>query len=329
MNRWRLFPNPSAVRELHAIQAWSVYLANTYCFSTEMTGLKRTVSTYVSETLAGFYKSMEVIEMRLLNTDERRQIQLSGYEILLELKKICEKFGLRYYLTAGTLLGAVRHGGFIPWDDDIDVAMPRKDYDRLAEICRTELPDTLFFQSSETDVNFPCFFSKIRMNGTEVFETDFEKVDIHKGRYIDIFPLDPCPRRDWAGRCFFAVMKALYWAYLSKVNEDFTRLHKKWHMKLIYCMALPLSVEKIRSLRNRIARLPSSKTGRLCTVGGMHGYPREVYEEKWFEGTEYKQFETELFPVPSGWDQLLTNMYGDYMTPPDEADMAGHFLTEE
>lgn len=267
--------------------------------------------------------------MRRLNTEELRSLQLSEYDILLELKKICEQFGLTYYLTAGTLLGAIRHGGFIPWDDDVDVAMPRKDYDRLAELCKTELPDTLFFQSSETDEHFPYFFSKFRLNGTEVFEPHLEKVDMHKGRYIDIFPLDPCPRRDWAGSVYFKANEVLTCAYVSQVDESFTCGYKKWYMKLLFRMSSKLPLAKIRTLRKWVSQLPGSRTGRLCTVGGIHGYPRETYEAKWFAGTEYKQFETELFPVPSGWDQLLTNMYGNYMLPPDEADMAGHFLTEE
>ena len=74
-----------------------------------------------------------------------QELQRQELEILLEFQRVCEKHGLRWYLTAGTLLGAVRHKGFIPWDDDIDVAMPRKDYDRLASACRTDLSEQYFF----------------------------------------------------------------------------------------------------------------------------------------------------------------------------------------
>lgn len=270
-----------------------------------------------------------MIGLRPLSGDELRRLQLSEFEILLEFKKICEKHGLRYYLTAGTLLGAVRHGGFIPWDDDVDVAMPRSDYDRLAEVCKTELPANLFFQSSETDRNFPFFFSKLRRHGTEVFEPHLEKIEMHKGQYIDIFPLDRCPRKDWAGRLFFKTVEVLTCAYVSKVDENFTCGYKKWYMIAAFRLASLLSLEKVRTLRRTVAKLPRGGSGRLCTVGGAHGYPAETYDTLWFEKTEYKQFESVPFPVPSGWDSLLTNMYGDYMLPPKQANRAGHFLTQD
>lgn len=265
--------------------------------------------------------------MRPPNRDELRALQQSEFEILLELKRICEKFGLRYYLTAGTLLGAVRHGGFIPWDDDIDVTMPRKDYDRLAVICKTELQNDFFYQSSETDENFPYFFSKLRRNGTEVFEPHLKKIKMHKGRYIDIFPLDGCPLSDFEGSIFFKIIEVLTCAYVSKVDPDFVCEYKKWYMKLSFRLSSKLSLKMLRSIRNKVARL-HGKSKKLCTVGGAHGYPAETYQKDWFDKTEYLKFETELFPVPAGWDDLLRNMYGEYMIPPEESDKTGHFLVK-
>ena len=100
----------------------------------------------------------------MMENTELRALQLDEVTVLDELDRICKKHGLRYYLTAGTLLGAVRHGGFIPWDDDIDVAMPREDYDRLYRICKTELRDGFFFQCEKTERLHTFFFAKIRNN---------------------------------------------------------------------------------------------------------------------------------------------------------------------
>ena len=105
-----------------------------------------------------------------------RQIQLASLEALKELKRLCDKHGLKYYLVAGTLLGAVRHRGFIPWDDDVDVAMPRSDYNKLSKIAKKELREGFFYQTERTDKNSPFFFAKLGViNTPEVKMGDLSK----------------------------------------------------------------------------------------------------------------------------------------------------------
>lgn len=258
---------------------------------------------------------------------ELRELQLSELGILFEFKKLCEQQGLTYYLTAGTLLGAVRHGGFIPWDDDIDIAMPRRDYDRLSELCREKLGREFFFQDSFTDNNFPYYFSKIRRNGTEVYEEHLKNVKIHKGQYVDIFPLDICPRNDALARLYFKLVTMVICAYMAKVNPDFVCGYRNPLARLMLKLLMRLPTDKIRSLRGWTVNIPArfGCKGRLCTVGGTHGYPAETYEAEWFSGTEQMTFENISFNVPSGWDRILHHMYGDYMIPAEEKDRRGHF----
>lgn len=114
-------------------------------------------------------------------------LQKVEFDILVEFDRICRKFNLKYFLFSGTLLGAVRHGGFIPWDDDIDVAMPINDYYKFVKICKTELGEDYFLQTYNTDyVNF--WYAKIRKNNTTMLESGFENVNMHHGVWIDIFP---------------------------------------------------------------------------------------------------------------------------------------------
>ena len=116
--------------------------------------------------------------------------------LLLMLKyfdSLCREHGLSYVMLGGTMLGAVRHKGFIPWDDDVDVGMPRADYDRFARIAQEEMGEDYFLQTPETDPHVPFFFMKVRMNGTEFNEGNFRKLKMHQGIYVDIFPCDRMP----------------------------------------------------------------------------------------------------------------------------------------
>lgn len=262
-----------------------------------------------------------------MNRDELRSLQLSELEILQMFKQLCESNHLRFYITAGTLLGAVRHQGFIPWDDDIDVVMPRKDYDKLRDICKSELPSDYYFQDSFTEENFPYFFSKIRKCGTEVYEPCLDKVNIRKGIYIDILPLDACPKRDKSAYIFFKFIGLFSSVYMGKVNADFVCGYTKKYIRFLYSILVKLPLTTIRSMRENAVRFCGKFCDwkRLCTVGGAHGYPAETYDAAWFDGEMALPFEGHLFPVPVGWDQLLKNMYGNYMQSPDEENRKGHF----
>jgi len=252
-------------------------------------------------------------------------------EILKEFGRICEKHNLSYCITAGTLLGAVRHKGFIPWDDDIDVVMPRKDFDRLEKICLNYLPTGLFYQNYQTEANYPFYFAKLRKNNTEVCEESLIDVQMHKGVYIDIFPLDKCPKGKIFGKLFFKVMELLNCVVVAKVNRSFVCGYKKKYMRFLFAILKYLPKRLLISMREiwRILVGILSSGECLCTVGGAHGYPRETYKKEWFAESVLLEFEGAQYPAPVGWRELLTNMYGDYMQLPDEPERTGHFISWE
>lgn len=257
-----------------------------------------------------------------------RGIQLESLEILLEFHRVCESLGLRYYLTAGTLLGAVRHKGFIPWDDDIDVAMPREDYERLARLAPDILSKRYLYQSILTEPHFPFYFAKIRRLGTYVAEPMLQGVPMEQGIYIDIFPLDLCPETERAAMLLFKGVELLTCAVFSRVSTEFVCGYTKRYMRALWQVLRRLPARRLFALREGLRkRMGSMASGhRLCTVGGAHGYPRETYQASWFEESVQMEFEGHLFPVPAGWEALLRNMYGDYMTPPPENERQGHFI---
>src|SRR5690554_4415622 len=111
-------------------------------------------------------------------------------EILNQIVKICNQNKLTYFLIGGTLLGAIRHKGFIPWDDDLDIAMPRKDYEKFLELCQGYLGDEYYLHCSKTDPKYWLPFAKVRKNNTIFEEKSIQTINSHKGIYVDIFPLD-------------------------------------------------------------------------------------------------------------------------------------------
>ena len=131
---------------------------------------------------------------------ELKKLQNIEFEILLEFDRICKKHNIMYQLFAGTLLGAIRHRGFIPWDDDIDVCLLRKDYNVFIDVCRTELDSKYFLQTYETDKHSIWQFAKIRKNNTLFLEDAVSECDIHHGIFIDIFPFDNVFPNTFTGR---------------------------------------------------------------------------------------------------------------------------------
>ena len=120
-------------------------------------------------------------------------LQKAELAILKEFIRICDSLHLTYYLVCGTALGAAKYSGFIPWDDDIDVALPREDYEVFCAKAQEMLPSYLFLQNYKTDPRYPLFFSKIRDSRTTYIEKSFAHLPIHHGVYIDVFPLDGYP----------------------------------------------------------------------------------------------------------------------------------------
>lgn len=253
------------------------------------------------------------------------ELQKTELELLLELQRLCQALGLRYYLTAGTLLGAVRHKGFIPWDDDIDVAMPRADYDRLSREAPGLLGPEYLYQDYRHEANFPYYFAKLRKRGTRVEEPILRAVEMEQGVYIDIFPLDRCPGNAKRAALLFKAVELLDCAVLARVSSEFVCGYQRPYMRFLWNVLRRLPNKVLFALRERGRKLLGLGGRMLCTVGGHHGYPRESYQARWFDRAEEVEFEGHRFPAPVGWDGLLKNMYGDYMALPPQEERQGHF----
>ena len=245
----------------------------------------------------------------VIDDTQLRKLQLIELKILLELKRICEKHEIDYFLMGGTLLGAVRHKGFIPWDDDIDVGMLRSEYNKFLDICRNELSEEFFLQTYDTDCKYGHTFAKIRLNGTEFPDSAYNNELSHSGIYIDIFPFDRISDNRYIRK--FHVFNLIELTAACRVKFGYNYDYSKLNQILLWQLFCTLSKDRLMKLTDYMFRLFNNKKPKYYVNGSLRCYPSEIFDE-------YVELEFEgiRFPAPSGYERYLECAYGDYMCLP-------------
>lgn len=243
----------------------------------------------------------------------RKKLWMVELDLLNKLDNICKKHNLRYFLIYGTLLGAIRHHGFIPWDDDIDVIMFREDYEKLVGLS-DEFQYPYFFQTPQTDPNYFYSFAKIRNENTTFVSDAFSFQGFHAGVFLDIMVLDNWIPAD--GKIVYDFVKYLIIEnsiYMRKKNPNLSQSDLK---RVMQWKGLdPLFVYNMIQKTGQMFRDCETE---YCADSTMtiYGYGRSVFKKHFFREATYVQFENLHLPVPADYDSCLKTTYSNYMELP-------------
>lgn len=257
-------------------------------------------------------------------------LQKIEFEMLKYFVEICENLDLQYYLVCGSALGAIKYGGFIPWDDDIDVALPRDDYEIFVREAQKYLPENIFVQNYRTDKNYPLLGTKLRDSNTTYIEEGHSNIDMNHGVFIDVFPLDGFSPQ-----------------FLTKeeITREKARYIRRKAVKLTYNR---FSGENLLGIRTNLMYLANrifgaySETGAYiarcesviskCPTGACDIWinhadyiPGKEYEPRWYYGKgTWATFETLRVRVPERYDEYLTQRYGNWRADLPVEERKGH-----
>lgn len=256
-----------------------------------------------------------------MNERKIEQIKALQLEILKEFDRVCHKYNLEYFGAFGTVIGAIRHKGFIPWDDDIDVYMEWKDYRKLENIASKELGDEFYFQSRKNNPENFVYWNRIGLKNTTSIDKNLAHIHADWGICIDIFPLLPLGDTDeeikQSMKDYRNINKyCLKYLMIKTPGETRTENIKRSFHRLI-----PDRLS-VRLTEHYLEKLASKEFGtvKYCT-SGTGGY---ILETEWFKRKLLVPFEDMEIPIMSGYDGYLKAIYGNYMELPPEDKRIGH-----
>lgn len=258
-----------------------------------------------------------------------KRVQEIELDILKEIIRVCEENGLTYFTVGGTTLGAVRHNGFIPWDDDIDIGFLREDYDRFIEIAPQKLKKGYTLQHFTTDKNMPGYFAKVRRDGTLFVEKNSRHLKIHHGVFVDIMPYDHIPEKlkdlNWYKRCIrfwhqLYLCKTLWepWARVENklVRVTTTIIRSTIHIMLL-CIPKAYLYKKLDNAHRRYNCIGSE----MVSSRGLNSF--ECLKVDLIPPRTHA-FESIDVAIPNNTDKVLKIQYGDYMKMPPEEKRFNH-----
>lgn len=260
------------------------------------------------------------MDIILLNKLKKAQM-----EIMDEVHRICELNDIKYYIIGGTALGAKRHGGFIPWDLDIDIAMPRVDYEKFSTVCEKELSDRFSYKSFKKEKKYTKFHALVCINNT-FLSTKYSHLnpkEVNKGIYIDVFPLDKAPL-DKAlqvkqGEKLRKIKKMKEFRHGYSYSSVF---YKRFIKKSISRILFFISMDKLNEKYDRESqRYSDSDSGLLCSMASHYRYEKQCMPEEIYGVPQLVKFEDRMYYAPEKLEEYLTRIYGDYMKLPPQKEI--------
>ena len=268
-----------------------------------------------------------------LITTEMKSVWNVQLKLLQKLLEACEKHDLKIWADSGTLIGTIRHKGYIPWDDDIDMIMMRDDYDKLISVCQDEFKDPYFLQTAYSEkAPYSHGHAQLRMNGTTGLLGNNIFMNIHLGIFIDIFVLDNVPEdNNEIRKMALSIMKFQSPLILRMQNKIIISKNIALLLKNILYRFMPIRIFKRRYKKmENFAKTYADSASKYVSPILLSQTPdflmRCKLRKEWFSDTILLPFEDIMMPVPKGYHDILTHEYGDYMTPVKAPTMHGGFL---
>ena len=271
-----------------------------------------------------------------MDNETLRKVQLAQLEIGKEIKRVCDENGIKYFLDSGTLLGAIRHKGFIPWDDDMGIL--REDYERFIEIAPKELKPEYFLQTWKTDKSYPYAFAKIRKKGTVFIEAVSQKTNAHNEIFVDVFPYDIYPDDETVRTKLTKKIMLLKYSLWMKDGMTPWLRHKSVLDRLLvkakyvphYFYALTHSRDAMIAKYEKLMPMHNAETSKYYVEqSGGTPFGKWIIPTECFKDFIEVKFEDTMFLVPEKYDLYLKTVYGDYMQlPPVEKRGNWHQIVE-
>lgn len=251
-----------------------------------------------------------------------RKLQKEELKILDEIVRICDKHQIDYFLVGGTCLGALRHKGFIPWDDDIDIAMAREDYEKFIEIAIKEIDNKYFVQCNLTDPNYYLGFIKIRKNNTSFVQENFD-TDFHQGFFVDIFPLDYTDNIDSLSlKINVTLAKNLTETALYKRGY---KLFSQVRHPILSVLGLPFSIKTLQKKINSLMQKHNNREHKyIGSFAGAYHYKKDSFPIDKVFPASFVEFEGKQYKTFNDPKWYMEHLYGDYMKLPPKEKRVNH-----
>ena len=249
-----------------------------------------------------------------LSKEQLRRMQLLQLDMIAELDRVCRIHGIKYCIAYGTMIGAVRHKGYIPWDDDADIAMLREEYEKFKAVSN-ELNDSIcYFQDHTTDSEYRWGYGKLRRVGTSYVRLGQEHLNCRTGVFVDVFPLDDVPRGRLAQlfhnfQCF--LLRKILWAEVGKYSAKGL---EKWCYQILSHFPMEAAFAQLEKM---FLKSNNSSPNDVRTLT-FPRFRKRYQKKEWFVNCSEYEFEGKKFFGPADYDTYLKSLYGDYMTPPPE-----------
>lgn len=261
---------------------------------------------------------------KLVYMTELKHLQKVILEIMKDIDELCQRNHINYYLNGGSAIGAIRHQGFIPWDDDLDIMMTYDNYERFLRACREQLdPDKYYIQEGLED--WPLNYSKIKLKGTRFDEIEaYVKNEDMRGIFVDVFKIDNTSDKRWQQRIQYAFAKyRVCYGMLQRTYKS-----ASWQKKVAMALSCPMKIGFIRRFVIRQSeRYNDKETEYVASFYESKRFKKCIFKRSTFGSPQYLPFEHMQLPVQADYDKYLSITFGNYMQlPPEEERQLKHLL---